>query len=238
MFYDLKEIQKYNITGLDGHLGQIDTCLFDDVSWKIIYFVIDTSNWLFENRVLIKPENIVTINMLEKKMITLISKQEIENSLDLDTINYATKQKDRQSEHKYVWPVPAGKSLEFPSILKVEKDYDIVSNIDHGNHLRSSKAIFNYNLEAKDCDIGQINDIIINDQLWTVSYLLIETQNLLIDKSVLLSPNWIDKISWDQKKVILNMNIEKIANAPSYDQGSPITKEYVEKLLRYFYGKT
>jgi len=56
------EVSGYVIRALDGDLGHVENILFDDISWAIRYFVVDTSNWWFGKRVLVAPEWIADIS--------------------------------------------------------------------------------------------------------------------------------------------------------------------------------
>lgn len=40
------EIKGYHINAIDGKIGHIDDIIIDDTDWKIVYAVVDTSNWL------------------------------------------------------------------------------------------------------------------------------------------------------------------------------------------------
>ena len=43
----------YHILATDGEIGHVDDFLVDDVSWRIRYLMIDTSNWIGGRTVLV-----------------------------------------------------------------------------------------------------------------------------------------------------------------------------------------
>jgi sporulation protein YlmC with PRC-barrel domain len=45
-----KEVIGYTTNGEDGELGQIDDIILDIESWKLVYFVLDTSSWLIKGK--------------------------------------------------------------------------------------------------------------------------------------------------------------------------------------------
>jgi len=45
-----KEVIGYTTNGQDGELGKIDDIILDIESWKLVYFVLDTSSWLVEGK--------------------------------------------------------------------------------------------------------------------------------------------------------------------------------------------
>ncbi len=51
-------------------------------------------------------------------------------------------------------------------------------------------------IEAKDGDIGHVEDFIIDDTAWAVRYMIVDTVNWLPGKKVLVSPRWIQSMKW------------------------------------------
>ena len=53
---------------------------------------------------------------------------------------------------------------------------------------------------------------------------------------VLVSPALIERVSWENSKVIVALTREAIQNGPAYDESLPITREY-ENRLYFHYGR-
>jgi hypothetical protein len=53
---------------------------------------------------------------------------------------------------------------------------------------------------------------------------------------VLVSPAWIERVSWTDSKVYVGLSREAIQGAPEYVESSPITREY-ENRLYFHYGR-
>ena len=45
-----------HVVARDGDVGHVDHCIFDDDSWTMPYFVVDTSNWIGGRHVLVPTE--------------------------------------------------------------------------------------------------------------------------------------------------------------------------------------
>jgi hypothetical protein len=67
-------------------------------------------------------------------------------------------------------------------------------------HLRSTDNVSGHNIQAKDGEIGHVEDFIIDDETWAIRYLIIDTKNWWPGKKVLVSPLWIDRVSWSESK--------------------------------------
>src|SRR5665811_971895 len=77
-------------------------------------------------------------------------------------------------------------------------------------NLRSTHEVSGYNIQAADGEIGHVEDFIIDDETWAIRYLIIDTQNWWPGKKVLVSPQWIERVSWGESKVFLNLSQESI----------------------------
>jgi hypothetical protein len=64
----------------------------------------------------------------------------------------------------------------------------------------------------------------------------VATRNWWPGKKVLISPAWIERVSWADSKVYAGLSREAIRNAPEYAEAMPITREY-ENRLYFHYGR-
>jgi hypothetical protein len=66
-------------------------------------------------------------------------------------------------------------------------------------HLRSTDEVTGYHLVALDGEIGHVDDFIIDDETWAIRYLVVATRNWWPGKKVLISPKWIESVSWEEQ---------------------------------------
>jgi hypothetical protein len=64
----------------------------------------------------------------------------------------------------------------------------------------------------------------------------VDTRNWWSGKKVLVSPAWIDNVSWQDSKVYVGLYRETIKSGPEYIESMPITREF-EKRLYDHYGR-
>ena len=90
------------------------------------------------------------------------------------------------------------------------------------------------NIQAQDGEIGHIEDFVIDDETWAIRYLIVDTKNWWPGKKVLISTRWIDRISWEESKVFINLTREAIKQGPEYTDQTLITRDHEIKLHRHY----
>ena len=101
-------------------------------------------------------------------------------------------------------------------------------------HLRSTQYVSGYHVQAMDDEIGHIEDFVIDDETWTIRYLIINTRNWWPGKKVLISPQWIESVSWGESKVFVNLSRETIKESPEYTDELLLTRDYETGLHRHY----
>jgi hypothetical protein len=101
-------------------------------------------------------------------------------------------------------------------------------------HLRSTSAVTGYHVSAADGEIGHVRDFIVDDETWAIRYLEVDTQNWWPGKKVLVSPQWINRVSWADSKVYVDLTRETIQNGPEWVESIPVTREYEHRLYDYY----
>ena len=104
-------------------------------------------------------------------------------------------------------------------------------------HLRSTHDVMGNHIQAADAEIGHVEDFLIDDETWAIRYLVIDTQKWWQEgKKVLISPQWIERVSWLESKVFVNLPSEAIRQAPEYKEKSMLTRED-ETVLHIHYNR-
>jgi hypothetical protein len=74
--------------------------------------------------------------------------------------------------------------------------------------------------------VGHVEDFIIDDETWAIRYLIVDTHNWWPGKKVLVSPQWIERVSWSERKVFVNLCRETIKQSPEYKEELLPTRDY------------
>lgn len=78
--------------------------------------------------------------------------------------------------------------------------------------MRSTHDMSGHYIQATDGEIGHVGDFIMDDETWAIRYLIIDTENWWPEKRVLVSPQWIERVSWGESKVFVNLSREAISS--------------------------
>ena len=244
MLHNIKTLEKYKLDSLDGEIGGVDDFYFDDRYWTIRYLVANTGNWLTGRQVLISPFALVAAISDEEQIAVDLTKQQIEDSPPLASDKPVSRQFETDYYGYYGWAPYWGGAFTwgaYPYPQPTNAPEGVVpppTDWDKGDpHLRSTRHVTGYHVQASDDGIGHVEDFIVDDETWAIRYLVIDTRNWWPGKKVLVSPEWIDRISWDEAKVFVNVPRETVKQGPEYSGESPITREYEDRLHRHYQRK-
>jgi hypothetical protein len=102
------------------------------------------------------------------------------------------------------------------------------------SHLRSTKEVTGYHINAADGEIGHVEDFILDDSTWTLRYVVVDTRNWLPGRKVLVSPTWVRSVEWRERLVNLDLSRESVQNSPKYEPDAPVNREYETRLYDYY----
>ena len=237
-----KTLTGYRIEGLDGEIGKIKEFYFDDHHWAVRYLVADTGPWLTGRKVLISPYALRAVTREKKQIAIDLTKKQIEGSPSLDTDKPVSKQFETDYYGYYGWPLYWGGPYMWGSYSYIARDREQSRSTNPGGkawdpHLRSTHDVSGYHVQAADGEIGHVDDFIIDDQTWAIRYLVVDTRNWWPGKKVLVSPQWIERVSWDQSKVFVNLSRDAIKKSPEYSEESLLTRDYETRLHGHYNRK-
>jgi uncharacterized protein YrrD len=239
MLNKAKTLKNYKLHSLDGEIGKVNEFYFDDHYWTIRYLIADTGNWLTGRQVLISPHALTAVNKEEEYISINLTKKQIEDSPSLDSDKPVSRQFEESYYGYYGWPLYWGGSYmwgSYPYIVDIQEipKESIKDKKTWDSHLRSTLAVSGHYVQATDGEIGHVEDFIIDDETWAIRYLIIDTRNWWPGKKVLISPQWIERISWDEFKVFVNLLREAIKQSPEYTDDSLLTRDYETGLHRHY----
>lgn len=247
MFTNTRNLKGLVVRATDGELGTIDQLYFDDETWAIRYFTVKTGNWLDGKQVLISPISVLSTDWQNKRIDVSLSMKQVQNSPDIDTHKPVSRQREAEFLDYYgypnYWGGPAmwGQDM-YPESLALVGNYSPASSAVRisretaDSHLRSTEAITGYSIEATDGDIGHVDCFIVEEKAWAIRYIEVATQNWWPGKKVLVSPTWVERVSWLDSKVYVALTRDAIQTCPEYLDTMKITREY-ENRLYFHYGR-
>ena len=239
MLYKANALEGYTLASYDGDIGSVMEFYFDDRHWAIRYLIADTGDWLTDRAVLISPYALVEVTTEDRNITVNLTKKQIEDSPSLHSDKPVSRQFEVEYHGYYEWPMYwAGPYMwgAYPYIVRDCNKW-LESTPDEKTpdpHLRSTHEVSGYNIQAADGELGHVEDFIIDDKTWAIRYLVIDTQNWWPGKKILVSTQWITRVSWDESKVFINLPREIIRCSPEYTEDSLLTRNYEIDLHRHY----
>ena len=245
MLRKTRELKGARLAARGGEIGHVKDFYFDDQLWVVRYLVADTGNWLPHRKVLISPHAVTGFHTTPHHAIEVnLSRQQIEESPSIDQhLPVSRRMEARIYQHygwPYYWPGPfAWGPLAFPApdvadTMPVPAAEPPPPQPSEDSHLRSTSEVQGYSIQALDRDFGHVEDFILDDMDWGIRYLVADTRKWWPGKRVLLSPQWIASVSWPELSVYIDLDRDTVKRAPEYDPGTPITREYEQKLFDHY----
>ena len=99
----IKNLIGFTMGATDGEIGKVTDFYFDDLTWTIRYFVVDTGNWLLNRKVLISPEALLDVDWTNKIFPINLTKEQIKNSPALETDQPVSRQHEMELYAHYPW---------------------------------------------------------------------------------------------------------------------------------------
>ena len=240
MLRSVKNLENYQIVATDGAIGRVDQFFFDDERWTVRYLVVDTGKWLPGWRMLISPMSIRDVDWIAGTVSLSITRDMVKSSPNIDTHKPVSRQHEanylRYYGYPYYWggaglwgpgPYPSGpaatNAAEAQARVEAEQDE---ARARGDSHLRSTKEVIGYHLQATDGELGHVDDFLVDDRSWAIRYIVVDTSNWWFGKKVLVAPEWIREVSWDHRKVYVDLTGQSVKGAPEYDSAAHIDRQW------------
>ncbi|MBD3167910.1 MAG: hypothetical protein GF307_00410 [candidate division Zixibacteria bacterium] len=86
-----------------------------------------------------------------------------------------------------------------------------------------------------DSHVGFARELYFDMRDLTLRYILIDTEDWLADRKVLISPDSITNLNWDQEEIVINYQRAEVEQSPMIRLDEPVTRDK-EKMVRDYYN--
>lgn len=245
----IKSLAGFSMGASDGEFGKVDEFYFDDETWTIRYLIVETGSWLFGRKVLISPTALKEPDRANEIFPVNLTKEQIKNSPDIDTERTVSRQQEIDLYKHYGWPYMGvsgagfyggmGLSGMMESRVPFEESILAASEQDKpaDPHLRSTSELIGCRIHAANGEIGDVEDLIVDDQGWGIHFLVVDTGHWFPGKKVLIAPRWIGQVKWENNAIYVDITANAVKNSPEYDPAIPLTETYENEFYRYYSGR-
>lgn len=213
----------YTIEASDGRIGKPYEFCFDDQTWELRYAVVEIGDWLLGHKVLISMDQFDPPEPAARKFPARLTLQQVQDSPGLGTDKPVYLQ-HQSGVYDYIGWGPdvhlSGTWLISPIAAQLIEDAgqeQARERESYDPHLRSTREVTGYHIDAADGAIGHVEDFIVDDQTWQINYIVIDTRNWLPGKKVMIAPGRIDRVRWAEKKVYVALQRQAIEHSPEFD---------------------
>jgi len=201
------ELKRYRIHASNSPIpmGHVEDVYFDDESWAIRFFYIETGTWLSERRVLVPVQSIREADWTQHLLRATITQQQVEDSPGIDGKPFSRAQ-ERECLAHYgyppYWDRAGADAAPGPSAVD--------------RHLRSAHEVTGYKIRATDGDIGHLDALLVDEGGWVIRLLLVKITQWGMGHPVEIAPEWIERVDWLRGSLDIDLTREQIRDAPRH----------------------
>jgi sporulation protein YlmC with PRC-barrel domain len=102
---------------------------------------------------------------------------------------------------------------------------------------RTINSLIGWRMEARDGEVGKVEDIYFDDHSWTVRYLVLKIESWLSDRKVLIAPVALMQ-NWGKTGIFhINLTQDQICQSPGIDTEKPVSRQQEIELYGYYSWK-
>jgi hypothetical protein len=224
MLVRFQTLQGQQLKATDGPIGDVRAFYFNDESWAICYLILQIGRWINFRNVLIPPAFLEKAQAESKNLTARLSRSQIKRSAPIELKKAIPEQgsNDRSRRNRLHLisnpPEFAGSATRSPS---TPVRHLTGSTADH--HLRSSEELSgNYWVTGEGGDIGPVHDFVVDEQAWSVRYLVVDTGWWFAASFVFLPASCIRGISARDRTVSTSLAAGAVRNGPRYQASIPL----------------
>lgn len=198
--------------------------------------MIDTGNWLPGRKVLLPPSALADVNHIGHQFSVRLARQQVKECPDVGSDQPVSRQSETDIYNYCGWSpywstgsymgmagygggYLAGTAPQSPELIQREREREREKAIDDAQRskddpaLRSANEVMSYYIHASDGEIGHVEDVLVEDDDWSIHHLIVDTKNWWPGKKVLISPMSVRKIDWTGRQVSLGADCQKVKAA-------------------------
>lgn len=223
----------------EAPLGTLYDLYLDTRDWRSAYVVLETGNWLLSQRILIDPTSAGRLDGDSRTLRSTLTRADIENAPPDASVQTVGQQSGGMRLPFGAGPflLGAGNTLVPTGItqpLGVVADPESLPVSEEERHLRSARELLGYHVHGSDDDVGSVDDVLIDPDDWSAPFLAIDTGHWLPGKRVVIAPRWATSISWEQRRIDIELTRERVEASPPLEDLDGLDRRYASQLSDFY----
>ena len=100
--------------------------------------------------------------------------------------------------------------------------------------LRTASALHDLTIQATDGEIGHVDDLLFDDEHWTIRYLVVNTGGWLLGRRVLISPIAVTDTGWQAQMISVSLTRRQVEQSPDVDTELPVSRQQELEYFNYY----
>jgi len=100
--------------------------------------------------------------------------------------------------------------------------------------VRRASELFGYTVRATDGEVGQLDDLYLDEKSWGVQFLAVETGPWLLGRRVLVRPPEAEQPLTEERVIPVAASVEDVKGSPPVDLAKPVSEQERAQLLEYW----
>ena len=180
---------------------------------------------------MISPYSLKKPNFIKNEIYTELTKEQIENSPHISEKEPVSHQHELDLHKYYGWPAYWSMNTSMQGVLEdIKTEIEEEKSENNDPHLRSVSELRSYDVEAVDGEVGVVDSFLIDDNKWIIKYVVLDTRKWLYwlpgGKYFLIAPEWTKDISWNDSKIVVDLDKETIKNGPEFKSAEEVDEQF------------
>ena len=233
MLQVIAALKGFAMEATDGRIGTVAEFLFDDATWKVRWLVVESGTWLKGRKLLVHPPAVTYAGLEDQRFDVKLTNAQVESSPTLQEHQPVSQQmQDRVYDH-YGWeptwdgvyPGDVVCAMASPMMapayfglgIDSERNSDIVDEPDGDPHRRSVVEVIGYHIQALDGDIGHVENVLVDNEDWSLQYFVVDTSDWWCGKRVLIAMQAVKGVEWPAWHIHLDLSREQVRTSRVWD---------------------
>jgi hypothetical protein len=229
----ISALNGFSILASDSPIGHVSDFLFDDVTWKVRWLVVDCGSWLKGRKQLIHPSAVSFVDLEREHFEVKLTRAQIESGPELAEHEPVSLQMQRASCDYYGWDsewdgIYTGRAMgamSSPLLMppyfgmqgRTEPRSHVLDSPGGDRDLRSVVEVIGYRIHATDGEIGHLENFMLDHESWTLPHFVVDVSNWWFGRRVVMSRRSVISINWPDRSIFVDASRKQVKASSPWD---------------------